>query len=74
MDSPALASTISDINKLRELYKEKGVQYTIVQALSKINKGLRFSDIKLIYEAIKGRRISNGTVGDLLKRLLKKGI
>jgi len=74
VDSPTLANIMSNINKLRELYEEKGIQYTIVWALSKIGKGLRFSDVKLVYEAIKGRRISNGTVGDLLERLLKKGI
>jgi len=72
--SPVLANIVGDLDKLRGLYREKGIQYAIIQALSMIGAGLRFSDIKLLYELIKGRRISNGTVGDLLKRVLKKGV
>jgi len=70
----ALTGIVSDIEKLRELYKEKGIQYAVIQALSRVSTGLRFSDIKFLYELIEERRVSNGTVGDLLKRLLKKGI
>ena len=74
LGSQALTGIVSDIEKLRELYKEKGIQYAVIQALSRVSTGLRFSDIKFLYELIEERRVSNGSVGDLLKRLLKKGI
>uniref|UniRef100_A0A7J3Z613 Uncharacterized protein n=1 Tax=Ignisphaera aggregans TaxID=334771 RepID=A0A7J3Z613_9CREN len=74
LSSQALTGIVSDIEKLRELYKEKGIQYAVIQALSRVSTGLRFSDIKFLYELIEERRVSNGSVGDLLKRLLKKGI
>jgi len=74
LGSQALVAITRSIDELRRLYREKGIQYTIVRALSKIGAGLRFSDIKCLYELIAGRRVSNGSVGDLLRRLLKKGI
>jgi len=74
VDSPALASIISDVDRFRKLYEEKGIQYAVVRALSGAGTGLRFGDIKILYEAIKGRRVSNGSVGDLLRRLLRKGV
>ena len=74
IDSQVLATISKSVDELRKIYKEKGVQYALVQALSRTGTGLRFSDIKYLYELIAGRGISNGSVGDVLKRLLKKGI
>ncbi|RLG79761.1 MAG: hypothetical protein DRO13_05300 [Thermoprotei archaeon] len=74
MDSSMLARAVEDVDRLRKLYREKGIQYAIVYALDRLGEGLRFSDIKLLYEFIVGHKISNGTVGDLLRRLVKKGI
>jgi len=74
VDSPISVGVLETVDKLRKIYKEKGVQYTIVYVLNKLGVGVRFSDIKLLYELIVGRKVSNGTVEDLLKRLVKKGI
>ena len=74
VDSPVLMEKLGDVDRFRRIYREKGIQYAIVYALNRLGVGVRFSDIKLLYELAVGRNISNGTVGDLLKRLLKKGI
>ncbi|RLG77703.1 MAG: hypothetical protein DRO12_01475 [Thermoprotei archaeon] len=72
--SSALAEKLGNADRFRRVYREKGIQYAIVYALNRLGVDVRFSDIKLIYELVVGRNVSNGTVGDLLKRLVKKGI
>ncbi len=47
---------------------------TLLKILREHGLALTFSELKVLYEAIVGRRISNGTVGDLLSRLLRKGL
>ncbi len=37
------------------------------------DKGLNFMEIKAVYELLKKRRPSNGTIGDLLERMERKG-
>ena len=74
LGSPTMTRVVEDIGKLRRLYKKRGIQYSIVYALDMLGMSVKFSDIKLLYELIVGHKISNGTAGDLLKRLLKKGI
>ena len=51
-----------------------GIQYTILKILEEHNLTLTFSDIRVLYEAIVGHRVSNDTVGNLLSRLVKKGL
>ena len=72
--SPILAEKLGDVDRFRRVYREKGIQYAIVHALNRLDVGVKFSDIKLLYELAIGRKVSNGTVEDLLKRLVKKGI
>ena len=72
VDSPVLMEKLGDVDRFRRIYREKGIQYAIVYALNRLGVGVRFSDIKLLYELAVGRNISNGTVGDLLKRLHKE--
>jgi len=38
------------------------------------DKGLSFTEIKAVYELLRGKRLSNGTVGDIVKRMEKKDI
>jgi len=72
--SPIMEQVLKDVDRLRRIYMEKGIQYAMVYALSGLNTGISFSGIRALYILITGRRVSNGSVGDLLKRLLKKGI
>jgi len=72
--SPIVEQVLKDVDRLRRIYREKGIQYAMVYALSKFNTGISFSGIRALYILIAGRRVSSGSVGDLLKRLLKKGI
>ena len=67
------------VNYLRMLlsyYDEYGIQYVIWFLLSNIlrDSGMSFTDIKTVYEFFKGRKVSNGTVGDLVERMTTKGI
>jgi len=72
--SQTVEQVLKDVDRLRRIYREKGIQYAMAYALSRLNTGISFSCIKALYILITGRRVSNGSVGDLLKRLLKKGI
>lgn len=74
LGSPTMTRVVEDIGKLRRLYKRRGIQYSIVYALNMLGMSVKFSDIKLLYQLIVGRKVSNGSVADLLKRLLKKGV
>ncbi len=38
------------------------------------DKGLGFTEIKAVYEFLRGKKLSNGTIGDLVERMEKKGI
>jgi len=72
--SPVVEQVLKDVDRLRRIYSEMGIQYATVYALSRLNAGISFSDIKALYILIANRRVGSGSVGDLLKRLLKKGI
>jgi len=75
LGSPIVEKVLKDLDELRKVYREKGIQYATVYALSKLSTGISFSDVKTLYILISGRsKVSNGSVGDLLNRLLKKGI
>ena len=74
LNSPVVEKILEGVDRLRRIYRENGIQYAIIYALDMLGGGLSFSSIKQVYELIVGRRISNGTVGDLLRRLLRKGI
>jgi len=65
---------LEDLDELRRIYREKGIQYATVYALSRLKTGISFSDVKALYTLVAYRRVSNGSIGDLLNRLLKKGI
>ncbi len=67
------------VNYLRTLvafYKAYGIQYVIWYLLKHLynDKGMSFTEIKAVYELLRGKRLSNGTIGDLVERMEKKGI
>jgi len=75
LGSPIVENVLKDLDELRKVYKEKGIQYAIVCALCRLKAGISFSDAKILYILITGRsKVSNGSVGDLLNRLLRKGV
>lgn len=76
LNSPIAGKILRDVGRLKKIYREKGIQYAVIHALSMLGKGkgLSFTSIKLLYESIVGHKVSNGTVGDLLRRLTRKGI
>ncbi len=57
-------------------YRVYGIQYVIWYLLKHLynDKGMSFTEVKAVYELLRKRRLSNGTVGDLLERMEKKGI
>jgi len=63
------------LDKLRELYRKYGAQVTVWYLLSQIfTEGATFGQLKSAYESIVGRKVSNGTMGNILERMLKKRI
>jgi len=74
VDSDKLAKVLSNVERYRRLYEKYGIQYALLKMLAEHRLTLSFTDIKLLYESIVSRRVSNGTVGDLLSRLLRKGL
>jgi len=74
VDNDELTSALSNIERYRKLYEEYGIQYTLLKILAEHRLALSFTDMKILYESIVFRRVSNGTVGDLLSRLLRKGL
>ena len=61
--------------RLRTLYLAYGAQALIWYILAQIlRNGASFSQIKYIYEVTTNKRVSNGTIGNVLKRLLRKRI
>ncbi len=74
---PGLSMEI--VNYLRTilmLYKTHGIQHVIWYLLLHLfrDKGLGFTEIKAVYEFLRGKKLSNSTIGDLIKRMEKKGI
>ena len=58
VSSSALARAVNDIDRLRKLYREKGIQYAIVYALHKLGEGLGFSDpLSNLFKQVNYRRI-----------------
>ena len=57
-------------------YRVYGIQYVIWYLLKHLykDKGMSFTEIKALYELLKRKRLSNGTIGDLFERMEKKGI
>jgi len=67
------------VNHLRTLvmfYKTYGIQYMIWYLLMYLfrGKGSSFMEIKAVYDLLRKKKLSNGTIGDLVKRMEKKGI
>ncbi len=67
------------VNHLRILvafYRAYGIQYVIWYLLLHLfrNKGLSFTEIKAVYMLLKGKKLSNGTIGDLITRMKRKGL
>jgi len=67
---------LNNIHVLLTYYKNYGMQYVIWFILLKMHRdaGLSFSEIKFVYELFAKRRLSNGTVGDLIERMKRKGL
>lgn len=62
-------------SKLRELYVEYGAMATIWHLLKHVfPNGATFTQLKQAYQLVAGRKVSNGTVGNTLKRMLEKKI
>ncbi len=74
VDYDRLTNVLSNIDKYRRIYRKYGIQYALLKIIAENNLALTFTHLKLLYEALVGHRISNGTVGDLLSRLLRKGL
>ena len=64
------------LQQLLAYYKSYGIQYVIWYLLAHLykDKGMSFTEIKSVYEFLKKRKLSNGTVGDLVERMERKGI
>jgi len=67
---------VNYLKTILTLYKIHGIQYVIWYLLLSLSrdKGLGFTEIKAIYGLLRGKKLSNGTVGDLLERMERKGI
>ena len=69
-----LAGVVRSIDKYRETYKKFGAQYTVLKAMYEHSLELTFAELKTLYSALLHRVVSDGTVCDLVSRLLKKGL
>lgn len=67
---------LSYLQVLLAYYKVYGIQYVIWYLLTRFyeNKGITFTGVKAFYEFLRRKKLSNGTVGDLLERMKRKGI
>ncbi len=67
---------LDHLRTLLRMYRMYGIQYVIWYLTLHLyrSRGLGFKEIKALYEFLVGRRLSNGTVGDLVKRMERKGI
>lgn len=74
VDDSVLVDVLENINEYRGIYQRYGAQYAVIKIMTDYNLELTYTHLKLLYEALLGRRISNGTVGDLLSRLVRKGL
>lgn len=61
--------------KLEKVYKRYGIQLALWTALKLLYpNGASFSRVKALYELLTSRRVSKGTVGNTLARMLRKKI
>ena len=74
VDNDELARIMDNIERYKRMYERYGIQYTLLRILAEHRLTLSFTNVKTLYEAIVSRKVSNGTVGDLLSRLLRKGL
>lgn len=66
---------VKHYSKLRELYVEYGAMVAIWYLLKHVfPSGAAFTQLKQAYQLVVGRSVSNGTVGNLLKRMLEKRV
>ncbi len=75
--SPELPmEVVNGLRTILMLYKIYGIQYVVWYLLLHLfrDKGLGFTEIKAVYELLRGKKLSNGTIGDLVERMEKKGI
>ncbi|MEM1528385.1 MAG: hypothetical protein QXS62_06725 [Sulfolobales archaeon] len=70
-----LLDIVKKVGEYRLLYREKGTQYTLLKVLwDWRNTVFTFAEIKAIYEMLVARSLSKGTVHEVLKRMLSKGL
>ncbi len=67
---------VSYLRTILMFYKTHGIHYVVWYLLLHLfrDKGLGFTEIKAVYELLRGKKLSNGTIGDLVERMEKKGI
>jgi len=71
-----LPEILGHLQAILAYYKAYGIQYVIWYLLIHFyrDKGITFTEVKALYEFLRRKRLSNGTVGDLLERMERKGI
>lgn len=72
VDSEEVVKVLKDLDKYRKTYERYGIQCSILKMLADYALRVTFSNFKTLYEAVVGHKVSNGTIDDLIKRLLKK--
>jgi len=62
-------------HKLTTIYTKQGAMWLIWYLLKEVfADGATFSQLKATYELVKGDEVSNGTIGNILKRMVRKRI
>ncbi|MEM4592169.1 MAG: hypothetical protein QW196_02080 [Sulfolobales archaeon] len=70
-----LLDVVKKVGEYRLLYREKGTQYTLLKVLwDWRNTVFTFAEIRAIHEMLVARSPSKGTVHEVLKRMLRKGL
>ena len=71
-----LPEILGHLQAILAYYKVYGIQYVIWYLLIHFyrDKGITFTEVKALYEFLRRKRLGNGTVGDLLERMERKGI
>ena len=69
-----LAGVLRSIDKYRETYKKFGAQYAVLKAMYEHSLEPTFAELKTLYSALLHRVVCDGTVCDLVSRLLKKSL
>jgi len=66
---------VKHYNKLNKLYVEYGAMATMWYLLKHVfPDGTTFTQLKQAYRLVTGRHVSNGTIGNTLKKMLEKKI